>query len=51
MTLNIKRFWCDTSYMSHEHFDIFGEHFDIFDIKAAFTRDRIRLEPVRNWYG
>ena len=20
-------------------------------IKAAFTRDRIRLEPVRNWYG
>ena len=24
-----------------------------FDVacKAAFTRDRIRLEPVRNWYG
>ena len=21
------------------------------EVKAAFTRDRIRLEPVRNWYG
>ena len=48
--MNIKGFWCDIYCMTDEHFDIFGEHFDIFDIKAAFTRDQIRLEPVRNWY-